>query len=178
VVSHHDNGSYCFGEDGGVLSRAGGSSYILSNAMPFPSELSSILEILAYTIWCTINGSEWVNTGFHHVFASQDAVSAQLESAGLNFCSGLLEMLKHHSPPSESWLLGLSSHVEPNVWGVYAVVLVKTGYRTKLYIGSGTAANRGLKSRVSDYARQKILPLYVKYAISEGYSVANEGILV
>jgi hypothetical protein len=147
--------------------------------MPF--EATTIIEVLCFVIWGCINGQEWINARFHYVFPSQDAVLSLLESLGLVFPPGLLDVVQHSSPPAIAWFEGLPAFIPADSWGVYALVLRKQGCRPKLYVGSGTSNYRGVRARLAEYSNQDktiCKPQRVRHALDDGYRITHKTLLV
>ena len=100
-----------------------------------------------------------------------------LQTHKFEFPVALLDAFKAKGPPNISFFEDLpDAHVR--LWGVYALLLKKDGEKPMLYIGSGTAARVGLKSRMACYTRGASLPRYVSRAMDNGYEVTYRGILV
>ena len=62
-------------------------------------------------------------------------------------------------------------------WGIYALLLVKHGCPTKLYVGSGTDSDRGVCKRLQAYELRHNLPRFVHEAFRQGYTISNLGLL-
>jgi hypothetical protein len=73
--------------------------------------------------------------------------------------------------------LSLSNDVPKKTWGVYALVLQKSGHRSKIYIGSCTSAKQGVTARFREYDTGRHIPLYVKKALDEGYVISRKVLL-
>ncbi len=71
-----------------------------------------------------------------------------------------------------------SSHSAPPVvdklWAIYAIVLEKPGRPPKLYVGSGTNAQYGVRARMADYTRGNF-PWHIGSCIKAGYTITHRG---
>lgn len=62
-------------------------------------------------------------------------------------------------------------------WGIYVLVLEKAGFRSKVYIGSGTSASGGVSARLKQYDDRLLLPQYLKSSLHEGFTITQKGLL-
>lgn len=143
-----------------------------------PTTKSAIIGVLLPLIWSTLNVASWINPRFRLVLLSLDRISELLELVQIDFCSGLLPVHKASAPPSIDWFLALPSADSPGkVWAIYVLVLRKHGHRFKLYIGSATAFDAGVRGRFYEYKRGEHLPRYVKSALDDGYTIKKKALL-
>lgn len=110
------------------------------------------------------------------VIASQDILEDLLSESGLEFAPGLLDVFQSTTPPTILWFKKLPTYIE-KCWGVYLLVLEKGGYRPKIYIGSGTNSEYGLRKRLECYDKKSVLPVGVKQALDDGYTIVHKGLL-
>ncbi len=147
--------------------------------MPSPSfQAATILELLVSVTWASVNVSSYMNPHFRVVLPSQAILSGILTAAGLIFCPGFFEVLQSEAPPPTKWFESLSSTIPLHVWGVYILVLRRQGYKPLLYIGSGTAASRGVRARLEQYDRTEHLPHYVNKALIDGCTIVHKSLLL
>lgn len=65
-----------------------------------------------------------------------------------------------------------------NLWGIYALILEKEGTSGfKIYIGSGTAKNGGVRKRLQAYAGGWSLLFSIQNAIKDSYKIVHKGLL-
>lgn len=138
---------------------------------------TDIITVVLPLLWAAINVSAWINLRFRVVLPSEARMFELFQLASFTFCPGLSAVLKASAPPAIEWFLTLDTFVPKNVWGVYAVVLTKTNHPGLLYIGSSTAAMRGVRSRFYDYDNRKKLPMYVVNALQDGYTIQHKALL-
>ena len=136
-----------------------------------------IITVLLPLLWAAINGSSWTNPRFRVVMPSEARLSELFQLTNLTFCSGLLGILKASARPSIEWFLSLDTFVPKNVWGVYAIVISKRNHPNLLYIGSATAAKRGVRSRFSEYDSHKKIGTFVRKALRDGYRIRHKALL-
>lgn len=75
----------------------------------------------------------------------------------LAFPPTLTSVLQSHSPPSLDFFRSLNADASRDkVWGIYIVLMEKTGDKPKLYVGSGTS-RRGVRHRILQYRRGNTL---------------------
>lgn len=133
--------------------------------------------ILLFT-WAVLNVQTYINPLFRQVLPTEDRVHSILRSLGLAFCKEFFDVVQAASPPTIAWFESLPT-TRPNCsWGIYVHVLKKGGCRDLLYIGSGTAAYRGVKARLSEYDALKCLPHHVRIALDNGYSITHTSLLI
>lgn len=101
----------------------------------------------------------------------------------LQFAPGLLQVLQSPTPPDISYFKTLALNVI-DLWAVYILVLEKVGQRPRIYIGSGTDSENGVKCRMTTYDTRsagkfhKTIPHYVETSLKEGYVLTHKGLLV
>jgi hypothetical protein len=130
-------------------------------------------SLLCYITWTNIHEFRYGNPVFRHVLPTQSCLSEMVSMLGLSFCAGLWDLLNSADPPSISWLQEHHADAPPNVWGIYLLILRKSGQRPLVYVGSGTAAHRGLRARLSEHSRRKMSPTYLKWALANGYDISH-----
>ena len=83
------------------------------------------------------------------VFPTEEVLSEILSAASLSFCPGLLEAIDGTDPPGLSFK-SLPTDVHKR-WSIYALVLEKHNAMPLVYVGSGTQATAGVRSRLKIY---------------------------
>jgi hypothetical protein len=110
------------------------------------------------------------------LFSSQDFLAQLLSTSLVTFAPGLLDRLKATSPPTITFFKSLPTRLKKH-WAVYVLVLEKRSYRPKIYVGSGTHAVSGIWERFNQYDNNTNIPMYVKRALDDGYSIVHKGLL-
>jgi hypothetical protein len=110
---------------------------------------------------------------FRFILDSPSTVAALFALANVIFCPGLLDIVQSVPAPPLSWFESLSPVIPKNTWGVYVLVLRKSGYDPLLYIGSGTATYRGVRVCISEHYAHKLSPVNVKKALEFGYTITH-----
>jgi hypothetical protein len=101
----------------------------------------------------------------------------QLQSATLSvFAPGLLEVLQSSTPPTTAFFKSLPTDYK-KVWRIYLLILEKQDSRTKIYISSGTSTTSDVSAHLSQYDKKQNLPVNVKIALDEGYTIVHKGLL-
>lgn len=138
---------------------------------------SDIVQTMAEKTWACIAAPVSKHGLFDQIFPDREALFDSVDAAPLEFCPGLLQAMQSPSPPDTSFFLGLpSDHV--GRWSIYSLVLEKPGATPYVYIGSGTSAVGGVRTRWNEYDRKARLPQYVKAAFDDGYKIVSKGLLV
>lgn len=138
----------------------------------------TMLSLLLYLLWTLLNNKSWSKSVFRLALKSEDFISEQLTAAGFVFAPGLFSVLQHSSPPSISWFESLPATIPAKAWGVYAITLSHQTLVPILYIGSGTAAQQGVKQRLQNYDDEKLLPSTIDNALELGYTITHKAMLV
>ncbi|KPM39959.1 Carbamoyl-phosphate synthase arginine-specific large chain [Neonectria ditissima] len=147
-----------------------------STAMAFTA--ASIFQFVMLATWTCLSDTPFSqkNTLFARFLTSQEALEAIASSASLAFAPGLFEVVQSTVPPTLQYFKNLPRKISRR-WGIYAIVLEKSGCRPKLYIGSGTAAVMGVGNRFQQYDAGILLPLYVEKAMDDQYTITHKGLL-
>lgn len=89
---------------------------------------------------------------------------------------GNLGELEDHGP--NLWVLGARSQRRlKNVWEIYVLILKKPDHPPLLYMGSGTAAKRGVRARLAEYRSGTLIRRHAGTAIREGYTITLKALL-
>jgi hypothetical protein len=123
------------------------------------------------------------NLGLDHVFPSQEGMKAVMESSSFEFAPGLLGALTSRTGPTIAYFKTLPLHLE-KLWAIYLIVLEKAGHRPRIYIGSGTCSETGVRKRINTYNRRSKngvldsgIPQYVETSLQEGYAITHQCLL-
>jgi hypothetical protein len=145
-------------------------------AMAF--EATTILQLMLRLTWhcLSITPAYHKNPLFTLFFTTFDVFKQLASATSLVFADDLLNALQDTAPPTISFFKTLPTNVVKR-WGVYLIMLEKSGCRPLVYIGSGTESSRGIAERFSQYERSLHLPRYVEKALHEGYTIMHKGLL-
>jgi hypothetical protein len=100
-----------------------------------------IFSLILFLVWQCLNTTpkkqkSWI---YSRVFPSQVVLESILACASIIFAPALFETLQN-----------ASGRISKR-WAAYVIVLEKQGCRPKLYVGSGTQAQRGVSNRLVQY---------------------------
>lgn len=146
-------------------------------------ELLTILLAMVWRCLCSPNSKQ--NPLFSLVFFDEDIPWEIASSAGLCFCPNLLETIQSHTPPPVTFFTTLPTDAFGS-WASYAIVLMKPGSVTIVYVGEASEAIRGAPARFALYDRcnpqrpnvdLKTCPSNVKKALNSGYKIVHKGLL-
>ncbi len=87
------------------------------------------------------------------VFPTERAMEKIMQLSPLEFAPGLLQIFRSSTAPTISYFKTLPLHLD-RLWAIYLLVLEKDGHRPRIYIGSGTKSDCGVRSRMSSYDRR------------------------
>lgn len=138
-----------------------------------PQGPSNIAEVLFGITWALITVNAWIQPHIRKAITSLGELERLRNEAGLTYVPGLLAVLTAAAPPPLQWFKCLSEFIPQNVWGIYVMVLEKAGFPPKIYIGSGTAAHRGLAVRIANHRSHTVSPVYVREAWLDGYETTR-----
>jgi DNA-directed RNA polymerase subunit RPC12/RpoP len=143
-----------------------------------PSLAVAILEYVVWLVWpCLSEMNPKLKNPVFDMVLTSSAVIAQLVSSSLVvFAPGLLDVLLPETPPTVAYFMSLPTDVHKR-WAVYLLVLTKLNCRPRIYIGSGTAKEKGVKLRWSQYDQKRALPCSIERALNEGYTITSKGLL-
>jgi hypothetical protein len=139
-------------------------------------EAATILELMVLLTWAALNSPVHINPLFKQVISCQATLAGLITASNISFCLGLLETIQKPTPPL-SWFEALPT-ATVGTWGIYVLVLKKQHSVPLLYIGSGTAANRGVKARLGEYDRGVRLAKYIEIALNNGYKICTKRLLL
>jgi hypothetical protein len=139
-------------------------------------EVSEILEYIMWLVWsCLTHTPAALKNPIHAIlFTSQDVLAQS--TCLVTFAPGLLDRLKATSPPTVTFFKSLPTRLKKH-WAVYLLVLEKPSCRPKIYVGSGSHVVSGIWERFNQYDNNTNLPMYVKRALDDGYTIVHKGIL-
>ena len=137
-----------------------------------------ILQLVLLAAWTCLSDTpvNQKNVFFARFFPTHEAYEAIAISTLLLFSPGLLEALQSPTPPAIEFFKSLP-HNWTKDWGVYVLVLEKAGERARIYVGSATNADEGLRSRYRAYKSEVVLPRWVEASMDEGFIITHKGIL-
>lgn len=124
-------------------------------------------------IWSLLSVNAWLNPIFRTTISTVERLEELFTSAGFSFCPGLHDALNSGTPPTVGWFKSLPTAIPRTCWGVYVLVLEKSGSTPILYFGSGTEKRRGLPIRIADHRGNRLVPIYVGKAREDGYKITH-----
>lgn len=138
----------------------------------------TILQFVMLVTWTCLSDTIPIhkNPLFDRFFNSLEVLEAVASAASLAFAPGLFDVVQSATPPSIQFFKSLPLGTTYQ-WGVYAIVLEKPGCRPRLYIGSGTQAQRGVGARLQHYDLGFHTPSGVKAAVDDAYTITHKGLL-
>ena len=153
--------------------------HIAAGKLKMPFEQNTELDIVVSVLWRILTNPRWIGSSYTIALVSDTHITDVLTDAGIVFTAGLLDALQADSPPSITWFESLDVTIPRRAWGVYAVILKHATLRPKVYVGSGTNANQGVRSRLLHYKRKRcICPAkYIRKALELGYTVSHRALL-
>lgn len=117
------------------------------------------------------------------VFSTERAMEKIMQSSPLQFASGLLQIFQSPTAPTIAYFKTLPLYLV-KLWAVYLLVLEKDGQRQRIYIGSGTYSETGVRVRMSSYDKRSrtgkldsVIPHYVETSLQEGYAITHKCLL-
>jgi hypothetical protein len=139
------------------------------------------MEVLDYIVWLiwsclTLTPTKLKNPAFAMALSTLDVLEQLLSDSLLIFAPVLLDVVQASTPPSMSYFKNLPTDVR-KCWAVYLLVLEKPGCRPKIYVGSGTNRVGGAAKRFQDYDNQTTLPIYIRRALKDSYTIVHKGLL-
>jgi hypothetical protein len=138
-------------------------------------------DIVVFAVWlswtCLSHTPAALKNGvFALAIPTQEVLKQILLSSEMTFAPGLLDVLQSKAPPTISYFKSLPLHLDKR-WGVYIIVLERPGTRPKVYTGSDTHHKNGIATRMGQYRRGEMVPMYVQRALDDGYKITHEGLL-
>lgn len=80
-----------------------------------------------------------------------DQATLDVQLSSVSMSPGLLDVFTTEHPPRLEFFKALPKYTSGKIWGVYMLVLEKDGVPFRLYVGSGTNVEFGIKKRLSCY---------------------------
>lgn len=141
----------------------------------------TILTLMILLLWeCVSIAPRSVNPVFKIRTPTPEVAAQLLTSMSMTFAPGLLTVLQASTPPTVDFFKSLPTIdiLEDDIWWAdYAIVLEKPGFRSIIYIGSGTQFEYGIHRRLKDYDCYKSLPLLAQAALENGFVITHKGLL-
>lgn len=110
-----------------------------------------------------------------------------MHSSAYKFAPGLMQILQSSTAPAISEFKTLPpplDNFKEKLWGVYLLVLEKDSHCPRIYIGSGTSSECGVRSRLASYQIRvstgkcsSTIPHYVETSLKEGYTISHKCLL-
>lgn len=142
------------------------------------SSAQTILDLVLLLVWqaLTITPDRIKHPIFDVVLFAREELERYLRSMPWEFAPGLLDVLQAATSPTLDFFKTLPGAVT-KTWAMYLLVMEKRGCRFRVYVGSGTNAVGGVKSRFNDYVTRNMLPRYVESSLDEGFTITHKGII-
>ncbi|KAF2478895.1 hypothetical protein BDY17DRAFT_60980 [Neohortaea acidophila] len=138
------------------------------------TDSSSLMLLIC---WACLSVEAYICPVYRTVFPTYDQFRSVFVLMGFTFVDGLLDVVRAGSPPALSFFESLPSAIPRHAWGVYVLVLKKPGYKSLIYVGSGTEAKTGIRSRLRDHATRRTVPSGVEKAYAAGYTISHSAVL-
>ncbi|KAK0109416.1 DEAD-box ATP-dependent RNA helicase [Cadophora gregata] len=162
------------------------------NKASYLAKLTSFDDISALLLWLawtflSVTSRAMFNIEHEVAFPARGAMESFWKRLPLQFASGLLPALQSSSPPTINYFKSLSLSPEKK-WAIYLLVLEHedSGRRPRVYVGSGTSVQMGVKSRLNKYDRREQngttgsdnpMPRWVEKSMLEGYKITHKCLL-
>jgi hypothetical protein len=132
-------------------------------------------------IWLAIHTdvpTSYMADAYRVLLADKEYFQKTCTDIRLFFPDTLTDVLQSDSAPSVDFFRSLNADASRNnVWGIYIILMEKTGNRPRLYVGSGTRAQSGVRTRLQQYNRQFNMSVSIRNALRKGYTITNFGLL-
>ncbi|KAK1828288.1 heat shock protein 70 [Podospora conica] len=134
-------------------------------------DANDIDTLIVRLAWACVATDLFINPTYRAAFPSIDALDGIFGLLGLCFPPGLLDVLNAAAPPAVSWFAALAvNNITSTNWGVYLLLLEKDGSRPRLYLGSRTSVDRGIRGRITGHQNGTgPVPDYVDRAKKAGF---------
>jgi hypothetical protein len=138
----------------------------------------TMLTLVVSLTWTCVDRTSGIlkNKVFAILMATQGLLEDLIHEADIQFAPTLGEIMKAVKPPSLAQLKALPATFRHR-WGVYLLTMEKCEHRPKVYIGSGTAFQYGVHSRMLQYDRNDNVGAKVRKALNDGFVITSKGLL-
>lgn len=139
-------------------------------------------DISVFMLWLTwaclsLTHRALKNLVLDTVFPTEREMEKIMQLSPLEYAPGLLHIFRSLTAPTISYFKTLPLHLD-KLWAVYLLVLEKNGHRPRIYIGSGTSSEAGVRSRMFSYDnRSRTIPSYVETSLKEGFAITHKCLL-
>lgn len=145
------------------------------------SEAGTLLQLVLLQAWMMLENTPATrkNVHFSMFLTSQEVLKSVAAAAYLQLAPGLMDVVQASSPPSIAFFKNLAAKSMQSVkfWAVYFIIMERIGSRPRLYVGSATKANLGVKERFRSYDNREMLPKYVEESLDDGFTITHKGLL-
>jgi hypothetical protein len=139
---------------------------------------TTVAEVMLFITWACLTIAKKKHALFDQVFFNYTIlVDIFTEITTMSFCEGFLDTVQAAKPPVLSFFKGLPTYNWKR-WAIYVLVLEKDDCFPLVYIGSGTDAVRGVRSRMKQHVNGHYIPKYAKIAKRNGYKITHIGLLL
>ena len=129
----------------------------------------------------SVEAPHWfINPKFKAAFSDTNVYTSLVESCPLSVASGLDSVLASSHPPTPSFFLNLPHPTSEKYWAIYCLWFTKSGEKPKIYIDSGTDADTGVHSRLTEYHTNSpsslSMPRFIRQALEKGWILAHSSV--
>lgn len=144
------------------------------------SEAAATLDFVVSQTWKCLSVPTRKQDVFPAVFFDEDILFETATAANITFAPGLLDVVQSPNPPDISFFKTLPTK-SLGLWGVYSLVLEKSGCIPAVYVGEASEVNAGISFRWKHYGNpvkyRRYLPSKVREALDNGYKITHKGVL-
>lgn len=147
--------------------------------------IEELRELVDAYVWLSANVEApvwWKSPIYKDVLGKSEERYEEICSyTPLHFAPNMLEVLQSPTPPSVEFFRALPDPTvgkkAKKIWAIYAVLMEKVGQRPRVYFGSGTNRQRGVKVRLATYDNGTHVPRLVQCALDQGFTISHRGLL-
>lgn len=153
---------------------------------PTTSDISAHVLSLAWACLSQTNRA-LKNLHLDAAFPAKSAMENVMHSSPHEFAPGLMQVFQSSTAPTISDFKNLPlplDNPKEKLWAVYLLVLEKDGHCPRIYIGSGTDSECGVRRRMTSYDTRSrtgrwssVVPYYVETSLQEGYAIVHKSLL-
>lgn len=146
--------------------------------MSYHPDATDVASLMLAICWGCVNVTTYISPRFRCVVPSLAELSTLFSLATFSYCPGLYDAIRAPTPPSVEWLEALPDDLPIHHWGVYVLVLRKSGHVPLVYVGSGTAFYQGVRARVKAHVNGNVNTTdSIRQATQDGYKIVHYALL-
>ncbi len=140
--------------------------------------LQSTLEAILSIIWACFSSTleDQRHPVFNDTILNYGVLTELISRMPWYFAPGFFDVLQAQAPPSTAFFKSLPT-VQKKQWGIYLILLQKSGCPDQIYIGSRTDAKSSSAARLVQYDTDHQVPRFVKKALQDQYIITHKGII-